>query len=297
MPASALIYTFITIILWSFLGFFSASLQHLPPLLTTGIGLCIGSLVSLPNIKSWAVPLKTLAVGTGGLFGYHFLYFSAFQIAPAIGVNLVNYLWPIFIVLLTPVFLKDQRLKLNHFIGVIVGFIGAGLIASGGNLATSSQALPGYLMAGSAALIWAVYSLLTRRLPPFPTSTVGAFCFLAGFFSLAAAVIQNDGLAVFSQIRSSDWVMLVIVGIGPLGLAFYSWDAALKRGDSRVIGSLAYLIPLFSTLILIILRGEKLEWISGAAMVLITAGAVIGSLNSKHNASNHQVTEKDGPDE
>lgn len=289
-----MIYTFITIILWSFLGFFSASLQHLPPLLTTGIGLCIGSLVSLRNIKSWAAPLNTLVVGTFGLFGYHFLYFSAFQKAPAIGVNLVNYLWPIFIVLLTPVFLKDQRLQFNHIIGVVIGFFGAGLIASGGSLSTSSQALPGYLMAGSAALIWAVYSLLTRRLPPFPTATVGAFCFLAGFFSLAAAVIQNDGLAVFSSIRSPDWIMLIIVGIGPLGLAFYCWDAALKRGDSRVIGSLAYLIPLFSTLILIVLRGEKLDWISASAMVLIIAGAVIGSLNTKQNASKHRYTEKDG---
>ena len=294
MPATALIYTFITIILWSFLGFFSASLQHLPPLLTTGIGLCIGSLVSLRNIKSWVVPLKTLAVGTGGLFGYHFLYFSAFQKAPAIGINLVNYLWPIFIVLLTPVFLKNQHLKLNHIIGVVIGFCGAGLIASGGDFSTSAQVLPGYLMAGSAALIWAVYSLLTRRLPPFPTATVGVFCFLAGIFSLAAAVIQHGGLAVFGLIRSADWMMLIIVGIGPLGLAFYSWDAALKRGDSRVIGSLTYLIPLFSTLILIVLRGEKLDWISGAAMVLIIAGAVIGSLTIKQNASYQQYTEKDG---
>jgi len=293
LPASALIYTFITIILWSFLGFFSASLQHLPPLLTTGIGLCIGSLVSLRNIKSWVVPLKTLAVGTGGLFGYHFLYFSAFQKAPAIGVNLVNYLWPVFIVLLTPVFLKSQRLKLNHIIGVIIGFFGAGLIASGGNISTSAQALPGYLMAGSAALIWAVYSLLTRRLPPFPTTTVGVFCFLAGIFSLVAAVIQHGGLTVFISIRSPDWIMLIIVGLGPLGLAFYSWDAALKRGDSRVIGSLAYLIPLFSTLLLIVLRGEKSDWISGAAMVLIISGAVIGSLSTKQNELDHLYTEKD----
>ena len=287
MPASALFYTFVTITLWSFLGFFSASLQHLPPLLTTGTGLCIGSLVSLRNIKSWAAPLKTLAVGTGGLFGYHFLYFSAFQKAPAIGVNLVNYLWPIFIVLLTPVFLKNQRLKLNHIIGVVIGFCGAGLIASGGYFSTSAQFLPGYLMAGSAALIWAVYSLLTRRLPPFSTATVGAFCFLAGFFSLVTVVIQHGGLTVFGTIRPNDWIILIIVGLGPLGIAFFSWDAALKRGDSRVIGSLAYLIPLFSTIILIVLRGEKLDWITGAAMLLIIAGAVIGSLNMKQNASNH----------
>lgn len=281
MPAPAFFYTFVSIILWSFLGFLSASLQHLPPLLTTGIGLCIGSLVSVKAIKSWAVPVKTLAVGTGGLFGYHFLYFSAFQKAPAIGVNLVNYLWPIFIVLLTPLFLTERRLKANHIIGVIIGFCGAGMIVSGGGFTVQVGHLAGYLMAAAAALIWALYSLSARRFTPFPTGAVGAFCLIAGVFSLAAAAIQGSGFSIFNAIQPSDWLYLTLLGAGPLGIAFFSWEAALKRGDSRVVGSLAYFIPLFSTLILIKFRGERLDWVSGAAMLLIIGGAIIGSINTR----------------
>ncbi len=62
-----------------------------------------------------------------------------------------------------------------------------------------------------------------------------------------------------------------------MGAAFFTWDAALKRGDPRIIGSLAYLTPMTSTLVLILLGGYTMTWISALAMVLIVSGAVIGS--------------------
>jgi drug/metabolite transporter (DMT)-like permease len=64
-----------------------------------------------------------------------------------------------------------------------------------------------------------------------------------------------------------------------MGGAFYAWDASLKRGDPRVIGALSYLTPLLSTLNLVILGGKRLTAVSAAAMALIVAGAVVGSLD------------------
>ena len=77
----------------------------------------------------------------------------------------------------------------------------------------------------------------------------------------------------------SDWISLLLLGAGPLGAAFFAWDAALKRGDPRVIGSLTYLTPLLSTLNLVILGNKPLTWVSTAAMLLIVGGAIIGSLD------------------
>jgi drug/metabolite transporter (DMT)-like permease len=62
-----------------------------------------------------------------------------------------------------------------------------------------------------------------------------------------------------------------------MGLAFFTWDAALKRGDPRIIGSLTYLTPLLSTLILVVIGGQPLSPVTGLAMLLIVSGAVLGS--------------------
>ena len=80
------------------------------------------------------------------------------------------------------------------------------------------------------------------------------------------------------SLAAMDWLVLVLLGLGPMGGAFYAWDAALKRGDPRIIGALSYLTPLLSTLNLVLLGGKHLSPVAGMAMALIVAGAVVGSL-------------------
>jgi drug/metabolite transporter (DMT)-like permease len=227
------------------------------------------------------VPLTTFALGIGGLFGYHFLLFSAFRISPAVEVNLLNYLWPLLIVILSPVYLKGFRLNFRHVIGALLGFSGAFLVVSGGSLAFDAAALPGYLLAAGAAFIWATYSLLTKRVRPFPTGAVGGFCLASGILSLACFGLERlvSPAPAPLAISPAEWFYLVLLGLGPMGAAFYTWDASLKRGDPRVIGSLAYMTPLLSTLNLVVFGGKKLASTSAVAMILIIAGASIGSLD------------------
>ncbi len=268
-----------TIILWSFLALLGSQLTHLPPFLPVGIALSLGGLIGLPKVRSWRVPLTTFLVGVYGLFGYHFLLFTAFQYAPAVEANLLNYLWPLLIVLLTPVFLPGNRLHTHHFLGALVGLAGAGLIVSGGSFHPDLANLPGYLMAAGAAFVWSSYSLLVKRVPPFSTVAVAGFCLASGLLSLGVYFISHPSLAGIAALPGRDWLFLALLGAGPMGLAFFTWDMALKRGDPRIIGSLAYLTPLLSTLNLVVLGGRSFTWISGAAVVLIFSGAVIGSLD------------------
>ncbi len=266
------------ILLWSFLAYFGASFRSLPPLLVVGVALCVSGLAGSLRWREWRLPWRVWAVGIGGIFGYHFLYFSAFQRAPAVEVNLINYLWPLLIVLLSPLFLSGHRLHAHHLLGALIGLAGASLILSGGRLNLDAANLPGYLLAAGAALTWACYSLLTKRLPPFSTAAVGGFCLLSGVLSLSAFALSDVALD-FHTALAGNWFSLLLMGVGPMGLAFFAWDAALKRGDPRVIGSLSYLTPLLSTFNLVLLGGQKLSWVSGVAMALIVGGAVIGSLD------------------
>ena len=281
--AFSVLFALAAIVLWGFLALLSSGLPDLPPLLMAGVALSIGGLIGLVRVRDWKVELRTFCVCVGGIFGYHFLLFTAFRHAPTVEANLINYLWPLLIVLLSPLILSGYGLRAHHLAGACAGLLGAGLIATGGSLRPDLAHLAGYLAAAAAALIWAVYSLLTKRLPPFPSGAVGGFCLVSGALALGVYLIQA-GPAGFVLIRGFDWPFLVLLGAGPMGAAFFFWDAALKSGDPRVIGSLSYLTPLLSTLALVVIGGKPLTLLSALAMVLIVAGAAIGSLRVRAQA-------------
>jgi drug/metabolite transporter (DMT)-like permease len=277
---TAVLLSLITILIWSTLAVLGSRLGHLPPFLSVGLALIVGGLVGLVRVKDWKVPVSTLAIGIGGIFGYHALLFTAFRFAPAVEVNLLQYLWPLLIVVLSPIYLRGYPLAIHHVAGSLLGLAGAGLVITGGKLSLESANLPGYLLALGAAFTWSSYSLLTKRIRPFPTGAVGGFCLASGVLSLGLFALD---VAVFGgpvpSLTAKDGVLLLLLGLGPMGAAFYTWDAALKRGDSRVIGALAYLTPLLSTLNLVLWGGKRLSGISMAAMGLIVLGAAVGSLD------------------
>ena len=259
------------IALWATLASLGVALAHVPPFLLTGLALVIGSVPSWPLARQWRVPASTLAIGVYGLFGFHFLLFIALRHAPPLEANLVNYLWPLGIVVLAPVFLPAMTLHPIHVGAALVGFAGAALAIVGGRDLAGGFAW-GYLAAAGSAFVWASYSLLTRRVAHFPTAAVGLFGLVSGALSLVCHALLEPSAALSSR----DGVLIALTGLGPLGAAFFLWDAALKRGDPRRIGILSYLTPLASTLLLAVTTGRSLTvWIAAAA-VLIVGAAVIG---------------------
>ncbi len=271
------LFALIAIILWSTLAALSVQLSQVPPFLLVGVSLVIGSLCGLRWIKDWRVNFLTLALGVYGLFGYHFFLFIALRKAPPVEANLINYLWPLLMVLLTPVFFKNFSLRSKHLIAAGLGFAGAFLIVTGGNLSLSTDALMGYVFAGIAAFMWASYSLLSKKIPPFPTGAVGLFCLVSGSLSLLCHFL----LEISYSFKSKDILPFLLLGFGPMGAAFFLWDKSLKMGDPRIIGSLSYLTPMLSTLLLVVLGGGSFTWVTFVAMVLIIAGALVGAVANK----------------
>lgn len=268
------------IALWGSLAPLGVALQHVPPFLLTGIGLLVGSLIGLPlsgwRLSAWQVPARTLALGVYGLFGFHFLLFIALRNAPPVQANLVNYLWPLGIVLLAPVLLPGVRLRSGHVVAALLGFAGAAIAILGGRNVQGGFAW-GYIPALLSAWVWASYSLWTQRVPPFPSAAIGGFGLVSGLLSLLCHVLLEPAAALDAR----DAVLLLALGLGPLGAAFYCWDAALKRGDARFIGVLSFLTPLLSTLGLLVMRGESPSASVTTAAVLIVAAAVLGARSSK----------------
>ncbi len=285
------VYALAAITLWASLSALGVSLKHVPPFLLTGIALMVGSALAWPLVlrdrRQWQVAPRLLGLGVFTLFGFHFLLFIALRMAPAVEVNLVNYLWPLFIVVLAPLYLPGVALRRVHMMAAVVGFAGAAIAIlgnrePGGTASLTAAASPagsalGYLMALGSAFIWANYSLQTKRAAlngtGFPTAAIGLFGLVSGMLSL----LCHWALEPPAHLSGPDWLLLAAMGLGPLGAAFFLWDKALKLGDARQIGILSYLAPLASTVLLMVATERPLSWHIALAASLIIGAAVLGT--------------------
>lgn len=269
------LYALGAIALWAALASLGVSLTHIPPFLLTGIALIIGSVPAWPFVlrdpSQWRIPARTLALGVYGLFAYHFLLFIALRHAPPVEANLVNYLWPLLIVVLAPVVLPGVALRLPHVLAALLGFGGAAIAMVGGRELSGTLAW-GYLPALAAAFIWATYSLLTKRVAAFPTTAIGLFGLVSGVLSLLCHVVLEPA----ASLQARDWALLAVLGLGPLGASFFLWDKALKLGDARHIGILSYTTPLASTALLLLVSGRPFSWSIAISTAMIISAAVLG---------------------
>ena len=238
------------IALWSTLGLLSRAASAIPPLQLTAMtfavsaGLGLGVLAWRGQLSALRQPAVVWAHGIFGLFGFHAFYFAALAWAPPAEANLINYLWPLFIVLFSA-FLPGMGLSRWHLAGVGCGLAGC-VVLLGGGTGLSAGAVPGYLMALGSAVTWAVYSVLARRLAGVPTSAVAGFCAATAVL----AGLGHLGLEASVMPDARAWVAVLALGVGPVGAAFFLWDLGMKRGDPRLLGTLAYATPVVSTLLL-----------------------------------------------
>jgi len=270
------------ILLWSTLALLATWAAAVPPLLLTGLAFTIAGVLSVAGtllrdgragLRSLRQPWPVWAIGVGGLFGYHLCYFLALRRAPAVEANLINYFWPLFIVVLSGL-LPGERLRWFHLAGCLFALAGCALLVTrGGTVAVEARYWPGYLLALGAAIVWAIYSVASRRFGGVPSEIVGFFCLITGALALVAhALLEPPRWPV-----GREWALVLALGLGPLGLAFFLWDHGCKRGDIRALGALAYLAPLLSTALLVAagaVAGSSLLWLAAGAIVV---GALLAS--------------------
>ncbi|CAH1653701.1 Permease of the drug/metabolite transporter (DMT) superfamily [Hyphomicrobiales bacterium] len=269
------------IALWSLLAALTAASGNVPPFQLAAMTFALGGLL---GCASWIVkptgiaalrqPLRVWLVGVSGLFGYHALYFAALRIAPPAEAGLINYLWPLLIVLFAAL-LPGEKLRPAQVLGAILGFGGVlVLIFSKQDLSFSGAYVPGYLAALGAAVIWAIYSLSSRAFGTVPTDAVAGFCLATSLLSALCHLAFE--VTVWPEFWSQ-WLAVVLLGIGPLGAAFYCWDFGVKRGDIGFLGVAAYATPVISTLLLVLSGFAEASIALAIACALIVFGAFVAS--------------------
>ncbi len=272
---------FLAVVMWSALAVLTAASGTMPPFQLSAICFLVGSLIGLTamarepkRFSAFRQPAKVWALGLFGLFGYHFLYFTALRNAPAVEAGLIAYLWPLLIVVGSAL-LPGERLGWHHVVGAMMGLAGTALIlmrgAEGG---FGGGSLIGYGAAVLCAFTWSGYSLISRRFGATPADVIAGFCILSAVLSVICHLLLET--TVWPE-TTGQWVAVLGLGLGPVGLAFYAWDHGVKRGDIQVLGVASYAAPLLSTLILILFGHGKLSVGIAVACLLITGGAFLAA--------------------
>ena len=282
------------IALWSTLASLTALAGPVPPFLLAALTFGIGAVAGVVGVAVtgrrlgdiMAAPAGAIALGVAGLLGYHALYFFALQNAPAIEANVLNYLWPLLIVLfsaLLPAALGGKQLSVWHVAGALVAFAGALLAVTGRASGTWHFTLSAGHVAGlGAAVTWAAYSVGSRLYADVPSSSV----VLASALTAVGAALLH---LAFETTRwpegGAAWTAVVVMGIGPVGVAFILWDTAVKRADLRLVGVMSYSTPLMSNGLLALLAlGEAGPSLWGA-VVLVAGGALIAARDQLRGGS------------
>ncbi|HQF30424.1 MAG TPA: DMT family transporter [Hyphomicrobiales bacterium] len=267
--------------IWSTLAMLAAVAGKIPPFQLNAMAFLVAGLIGAASwlrrphaMRALIQPIGAWATGIAGLFGYHFLYFTALQGAPPIPASLINYLWPLLIVVFSAL-LPGEKLGWHHMLGAAMGLAGTVVVVTGGGgVAIAPEHVPGYLAAFGAALFWSSYSVLSRRFSAVPTDAVTGFCLATALLSLVSHLALET--TVWPE-TWAQWAAVFGLGLGPVGGAFYFWDYGLKRGDIQVMGVSAYGAPLLSTLLLIVFGYGAFTLPVALAALLITGGALIAA--------------------
>jgi drug/metabolite transporter (DMT)-like permease len=270
------------ILLWSLLALFTAASGAVPPFQLAAMTFLVGGLI---GCATWVVrpaglsalrqPPAVWALGLAGLFGYHALYFAALRLAPPAEAGLINYLWPLLIVLFSALLPGEAGLRPAHLAGALLGLSGVvALFLGRGTLSYDAAALPGYLASLAGAFVWSGYSVLSRRVGAVPTDAVAGFCLATAALSLACHLAFETTVWPAGP---GQWGAVLALGLGPVGAAFSLWDIGVKRGDIRLLGIASYAAPVLSTLILVAAGYASATPALALACALIVAGALVAT--------------------
>lgn len=282
-PANtAYIYTFFTILFWGgAASAFKLALSHISPITllwtASSISLLVITFILIFTSKiklifklSWRQWIVLLLLGALNPFLYYVILFKAYDLLPGQVAMSLNYLWPVMLALLSVPILK-HTLNLKSLLSISLSFIGAIIIASGGNLSAWGQLNPtGVMLALVSTIVWALYWLLSTKM-----QVDAVIKLFIGFISgtiLSVGYAQMKGIQLTGY-NEALWLPVFYVGVFEMGFTFFIWLKALQLAPNAAkLGNLIYLTPFLSLLLLALILKEETQISTIAGLIVIIMG-------------------------
>lgn len=229
------------------------------------------------------------AAGLCGITLYYLLENIALTFTMASNVGVISSLAPFFTAIITHLFLKEEPLRINFFFGFVVAMVGIYLISFSG--ASNFQLNPlGDLLAVAATIVWAVYSVLTRKISSFGYNTFQTtrkMFFYGILFMIPTLFLFDFTLGLERFANPVNLFNLIFLGLGASALCFVTWNFAVKVLGPVKTSIYIYLIPVITVFTSVIVLHEKITWLAAIGTVLTLAGLFLseGKIFFKKRAS------------
>jgi len=214
--------------------------------------------------------LTLFYMGCLGIFIYYLFYFGSLMLISAQETMIINYLWPMIIVILA-IFILKEKFSIKKLIAIILSFIGVLIVISKGDLNFNIQDSLGVLFAFLAAVSYGLFSVLGKK----QNYDVIVATMFYNIFSFIITLITIIAFGKLILPNLFELMGLLWLGVFPGGIAYVFWFLALKQGDTSKISNFMYLNPFVSLVYIYLLVGEKILLSSVIGLLFIIGGIML----------------------
>ena len=233
-------------------------------------------------LAAYPHPLKTAddkqeltfaAAGLCGICLYYLLENIALTYTMASNVGVIISVAPFFTALLSHLVLKEEKPKANFFVGFVVAMAGIFLISFNGSKLELNPA--GDLLALLAALIWACYSVLTKKISGYGYHTIlttrRIFCY--GILFMIPTLFLFDFKLELARFANPVYLFnIIFLGLGASALCFVTWNFAVKVLGAVKTSIYIYMVPVITVVTSVVILHEQITALAAVGTVLTLAG-------------------------
>ena len=245
---------------------------------------------SIKEMKAYRPKDHLMITGLGflGLFMYSALYYFGIDELGSQEACILNYLWPMMIVIFACIILKE-RLTVRKVAAMIMSFAGIVVLTLGQGEGASGNRLLGIAACVAAAVCYGLFSVLNKKHSLSQGVAMMWFWLTTAVCSFAASLIFESP----QPISGWAWTGLAWLGVVVNAVAYLLWAIALKNSeDSAKIANLAYLVPFLSIILSAIVLKEQITVSAVLALILIVGGILLQSINYKGSKNNELGNKK-----
>lgn len=221
--------------------------------------------------------------GLCGICLYYLLENIALTYTLVSNVGVIVSIAPFFTAILSSLFLKGEgRLRANFFIGFAAAMAGICLISFNGSVLELNPV--GDLLAAAAALVWAVYTVLTKKISGYGYHTVLTTrrVFFYGVLFMLPVLFFSDfkwDLARFENPVST--LNILFLGLGASALCFVTWNFAVKKLGAVKTSVYIYMVPVITVAASMLILREQVTPAAGIGMALTLVGLFVSGYTKK----------------
>lgn len=222
------------------------------------------------------------AAGLCGVCLYYLLENIALTYTMASNVGVIISVAPFFTAILSHLFLKgEEKLRVNFLIGFLIAMAGIALISFNGS--SLHLNLTGDLLALLAALVWACYSILTRKISSYGYHTIlttRRVFFYGLLFMIPTLFLFDFNWDPARLAEPVNLLNLLFLGLGASALCFVTWNFAVKLLGAVKTSIYIYMVPVITVAASVLLLHEPFTWMTGAGTVLTLSGLLLSEAQS-----------------